>query len=134
MRFAGRFIRDESGTTAIEFGLVSIAFLTIVFGMFEGGRMYMTWNAFQYSLENATRYALVNEDVTEAELTTYIAEAMAGLMAEEENIDVTIEFPVISDINFIEVEGTYSYEILAPFLPASWENIVLSANSRLPRP
>lgn len=127
------FIRDETGTTAIEFGLISIAFLTLVFGVFETGRLVLTQNALQYSLENATRYALVTEDVTEDELGEYIAADMTAMTLDTSKMDVNIDFADNSGIDFIEISGTYDFTpMMLAFLPESWTNITVTANSRMP--
>lgn len=125
---------DENGTTAVEFGLIALAFITMIFGVIEMGRAFMAWNSFQYSVENAARYALVNSDVTEQQLTDRIVAEMAGFNAAEEDIEIEVNFPVVSSVNFVEISGTYEFETLISFLPESWGSIQLSGVTRLPRP
>jgi Flp pilus assembly protein TadG len=127
------FLSNDDGTTAIEFALIAMSFLTLVFGVFESGRLILTQNALQYSLENATRYALVNDDVTEDDLREYIAEDMTALTLDPARIDVEIDFDEFSGIDFINVSGTYDFSpIVLAFLPESWADITLTANSRMP--
>lgn len=132
-QFLKNFITDTSGTTAVEFGLIAMSFLTVVFGIFEGGRLVMTQNAFQYSLERATRQALVNEDITEDELTEYIASDMAVMMLDPEKINMEIGFAEASGVDFIEISGTYNFSpMVSFFLPENWSSINLAASSRMP--
>ena len=126
--------KDENGTTAVEFGLVALAFITMIFGVIEMGRAFMAWNSFQYSVENAARFALVNSDVTEQQLTDRIVAEMAGFNASEDDIEIEVNFPVVSSVNFVEISGTYQFETFISFLPESWGNIELSGVTRLPRP
>lgn len=126
------FLHNNEGTTAVEFALVATAFLSIVFGIFESGRLFLAWNAFQYSLENATRYALVNEDTTEDDLEEMIASDMAALMVDQDDIAVEIAYEDLSGVSFIEIDGTYTFRTVMPLLPTSWTNFALTANSRLP--
>lgn len=124
--------KNQSGTTAVEFGLVSMAFFTIVFGIFETGRLVLTQNALQYSIENATRYALINGDADDADLLAYVAEDMSDLTLNTDNMDIAVSYSTASDINFIEVSGTYNFSpLLLTFLPVSWTNITLAASSRM---
>lgn len=45
--------RDESGFTAVEFGIVALPFFMLLFGIMEVGMLYFT----TFSLENATEQA-----------------------------------------------------------------------------
>lgn len=128
------FLKAEEGTAAVEFGLIALGFVAILMGITETGRLFLTWNTFQYAVENATRYALANEDVTEAELQDYIRENMEDFTVPSDGVDIDVTFPVLNEVNFVEINGTYSYEVIAPFLPDSWNSIELTASSRLPRP
>lgn len=134
LRVLRQYKNDDNGTTAIEFGLIALAFITMIFGVIEMGRVFMAWNAFQYSVENAARFALVNSDVTAEELTDRIVTEMAGFNASEDDIEVEINFPVVSTVNFVEIQGTYEFTTLLAFLPENWSNIQLSGVTRLPRP
>lgn len=125
---------SEAGTTAVEFALIAGAFLSLIFGIFEVGRLFLTWNTFQYALENATRYALVTEDVTPEELREYIADDMAGMTVQADNIDVDVTTFTLSNVNFIEIDGTYTFQTVVPLLPDSWNSFSLTASSRLPVP
>ena len=127
-----KFKHDQSGTTAIEFGLISMAFFTIVFGIFETGRLVLTQNALQYSIENATRYALINGDADDADILAYVAEDMNNLTLNTDNMDIAVSYSTASEINFIEVSGTYNFSpLILTFLPDSWANITLAASSRM---
>lgn len=95
--------------------------------------MFMTWNAFQYSLEDTTRRALVTEDITAEELEDTIAENVQGLMLDPANVTVNVEFTDYSGVNILEIDGTYAFEpLLLGFLPQSWSTVNLRAQSRLP--
>jgi Flp pilus assembly pilin Flp len=55
-----RFARQNSGSTAIEFGLTAPLFLLVVFGLFEGGIGLWTYFGLQSAAESAARYASVS--------------------------------------------------------------------------
>ena len=52
-RFAARFRRAERGATAIEFALISLPFLMLIFGTLELALVFMVGT----TLDNATQYA-----------------------------------------------------------------------------
>ena len=133
LHLLNRFWKREDGATAVEFALIAVGFLTLVFGIFESGRLFMTWNSFQYSLEDTTRRALIDENVTEAELETTIIENMGDVMLDPNNVTLNISFTDYSGVNILEVNGTYTFRpVLLAFLPDSWTTINLYAQSRLP--
>lgn len=131
-----KYKNDENGTTAVEFALISFAFLTILFSIIEMGRLFMVYNTFQYAVEEAARFALVNEDVTTNDLTTRILDEMELFFADREDITVGEDMfeTSASGVNFVNVTGTYSYQTLVPFLPESWNTFEMTAQTRLPRP
>src|SRR4051812_9639292 len=88
-RFVG-YLREENAATAVEFALVSVIFLTLVFGIFETALILFTWNSLQDALEKATRYALVNTDATSDELKQQVADTMAGLGLDSSNLKLTV--------------------------------------------
>lgn len=128
-----RYGKDQKGSTAVEFGLIAIGFITIVMGIIESGRLLLAWNTFQYAFENATRVALVDSDITTTEASAIVTNAMAILGVPPADVTVTVTFPSANGVNFVDIEGTYRHDVLVPFLPANWDTVELSAQSRLPR-
>jgi Flp pilus assembly protein TadG len=138
IQFAFRKVKDyaadEDGATAVEFGVLAIAFISILFGIIEMGRLFLTWNGLQYVIESAARTALADEDITSAELETQIENQLGTYTMSPDNLELNITFPVSGDVNFVQIEGTYAYNVIVPFLPDSWDDLELTAKSRLPRP
>ena len=128
-----KYLKREDGTTAVEFALIAFGFLTLVFGIFESGRLFMTWNAFQYSIEDTARRALVNEDMTAEEVEDEILENIPELMLDPDLASVDAVFTDYSGVNILEITATYAFSpIVLAFLPDSWSTINLRAESRLP--
>jgi Flp pilus assembly protein TadG len=128
------FIEDRSGSTAVEFALVAIGFLTFVFGIFEAGRIYWSWNTLQYAVENTTRYALTHEDAEEEELQDYVRSQMPGMSTDAGNPDIAVSWEEASGVNFIKITAVYDFDVITSFLPEKWNTLDLSATSRLPVP
>jgi Flp pilus assembly protein TadG len=53
-------LKCRKGATAIEFGLIAPAFLLLVLGTIEFGRVFWTWNALTYSVAEASRCASID--------------------------------------------------------------------------
>ncbi len=132
MKFFRHYFSHQSGATAVEFGMVSLLFLSFLFGIIELGRVFWTMNALQYAIEDTARYAQVNTDATDAELVAYAATSMSGVTADTAPLTVTTQQTTISGISFIEVNGTYTFTTMVPFLPAAMNTINLTAQSRIP--
>ncbi len=130
-----RYARDCRGTAAIEFALISIGFITLIFGIVDVGRAIMAWNTFQQSLEVATRFVIVNEDATEDEITDLVAARMNAFTFTRGDIVLDVDNFTLSGVDFVEVSGTYAFRpLIVGLLPDSWETLELPANSRMPIP
>lgn len=132
MKSIKAYIGNREGTAAVEFGLIAIAFVSIILATFETGRFFLAQNAFQYALESATRYALVNTDATEEELEDLIEGIMDDMAAGDDSLTVSVDLTESGGVDFIEVDGSYLFQAVSPMLPDSWGTITLTANSRMP--
>lgn len=70
-----RFIRDQRGSTAIEFALVAPALFTLLYGSIEFGRLMWTQSALNFAVEEAARCASVTPTTcgTSSQIATYAA-------------------------------------------------------------
>lgn len=50
-----RFVRDERGTTAVEFGIVAVPFLALIMAIFETALTFFAGQAFDTAVSNAAR-------------------------------------------------------------------------------
>lgn len=128
------FLREEQGTTAVEFALIAIAFLALVFSIFEGGRIFWTLNTMQYAVESGARYTLTNTDATTAEITQVTRDAINGIPVTNDNPVITVSFSTVNDVDFVQIDAVYTFQAVLPFLPSSWTSMDLESRSRLPIP
>ena len=127
--------KEEDGTAAVEFGLIVMTFLAVIFGIVDAGRAFMAMNAFQNGLESATRYAIVNPEATEQDIEDFVVADMAGFRLSNADIEVTVDFPTVSDIDFVEITGIYQFTpLVTAFLPDNWSILNLPASARSPIP
>lgn len=94
-----------------------------------------TWNSLQYATEQATRYALVNEDAPVAEVEEYARSQMPPVLIDPDGLGLAIAYTTSSGIDFIEISATYDYQIFSPVLPGGLEiETDLTSNARMPVP
>jgi Flp pilus assembly protein TadG len=55
-----RTLRRESGAAMVEFSIVALLFLTVLFGLIEIGRVFFTYTTIVTAARAAARYAVVN--------------------------------------------------------------------------
>lgn len=63
-----RLTRDERGSTAAEFGLICLVFISMILGVIDMGRLAWRINAAKAATREAVRYAVVNPMIS-----TYMA-------------------------------------------------------------
>ena len=73
-----RLLRSRAGTTAVEFALVALPFVALIFGIIDFSRLVWTQSAMQFAVEKAARCAALNAPVcgTPALIQTYAGSQM----------------------------------------------------------
>ena len=69
---------DETGAAAVEFALVSSAFVTFMFGIAYAAIMLHTNASLQWAVETTIRQAAINPSVTQTQLTTTLNTYLAS--------------------------------------------------------
>ncbi len=118
----------------MEFALVAMIFFTLLFGIFEAGRVLLAQNALQYAVEEATRYNIAHEDTTVQQLEEIVLRSMSEMLVAADDVVMTgPSYTVVSGVNFVEMRVRYRFRpFLLTFFPASWAEIDLTATSRMP--
>jgi hypothetical protein len=129
--------RNDEGSVAVEFALVSMAFISLFVGIFETGRMFLYWNSFQYAVEDSLRHLMVSynneQTLSNDDLEEYISEKMSAFKVSSDDVSMTISEPYdLSGVSFVDVEGTLDFVAIIPFLPLDIRTFSLDAEARLP--
>ena len=66
------FMRDQSGSTAAEFGLVFPLLLLLLFGIIDGGRWIWTYNQAEKATQMGARMAIVTNMIEPGIATSYV--------------------------------------------------------------
>jgi hypothetical protein len=69
---AQRFIRDQSGSSAVEFAIVLPLLLIFIFGIIDAGRWMGTYNEAEKATQMGARFAIVADPVTTGLNTSYV--------------------------------------------------------------
>ena len=91
-------LRDESGTAAVEFAIVSSVFITLVIGLAFSAIMLQSNAALQWAVETAARQASLNPNITQDELQT----SVNNLLAQNKMPNASVTYSV-ADINGVPV-------------------------------
>ena len=91
-------LRDESGTAAVEFAIVSSVFFTLVIGIAVSAMMLHSNAALQWAVETAARQASLNPAITQDELQTTVN----NLLTQNKMPNATVNYSV-ADMNGVPV-------------------------------
>ena len=123
-------VHNEHGATAVEFALVAPIFLIFVIGIIDLGRLFYIKNVMQFSVEQASRYAIVNPSVTDTALEAY-ADAKAIPMFNGITFDADAPgTDVVSSIYYRTITGSYTFQYMTPIITVG--DVELTAKSRVP--
>ena len=117
MKFLNRLWKDTKGATAVEFGMVAVLFLLMIFGTIELGRIFWVYNTMQSALEQTARYYITNTATSDAALQTYAQGKMTAMKLDGSLLTVTVTKTTSLSIKFIQFDGTYAYSPLLTIIP-----------------
>ena len=107
-----RMLRSRAGTTTLEFALVMLPFLMMIFGIVDFSRLIWTQSALQFATERAARCAAVN---TSACGTLSEIQAYAGSQAFATEIPTTA-FSYAANACGSDVSATTSFTFISTIL------------------
>lgn len=116
---------DQSGTAAIEFGLIAPVFFGLLIGIVDVGRYMWTLNTMQYAIDQAVRAGVVQQ-LPEEDVTDLVKSSLVGLDAGAFNVDVDAGGSSLS----ITVNTTYAF--LFP-LSSFRDSATISLRTEMPK-
>ena len=114
-----KYREANDATTAIEFALISIPYLFMMFGTMEAGRIVWTMNTVQYAVEATSRYAALDSTLTNAQLQTYAQDQLQSLAVNIAPLQISPNYNSISGssgVDFVEIQGRYQITLLLDML------------------
>ena len=79
LRRTARFARATSGAAAVEFAIISVVFITMIFAIIYLGFMLHTNSTLQWAVENSVRSAVISESMTQAQMTTKVNSVLSSM-------------------------------------------------------
>lgn len=120
--------RTEDGAVAIEFAIVSVAFVLFSIGTLELGRAFEVRNKLAFASDIAAREILNDSAISEQDVETSVREAFDA--SDPELLEVTLGTETVDGIEFRTVSLSYPFVLLIPQLTDN--SILLSTNERIP--
>lgn len=126
------FARNEDGVAAIEFAIVSVLFLTVLFGVVEASRIVWAKNTLRFALEQAARERLVDSTMTDEDIENFVLSSIDDFI-DTSTITLTISTSTTTDgVDVLNLEGTFEYNMLLPVFPDAFSTFELQAESHMP--
>lgn len=86
-----RFARDASGAAALEFAIVSVVFIMMIFSIIYLGIILHTNATLQWAVENSVRSAVIAEGTTQAQMTTKVNGLLSSMnMPNADNVSYAV--------------------------------------------
>jgi Flp pilus assembly protein TadG len=131
--FRQTLLRDERGTTVVDFALVAPLIVLITFGLFEVGRLYFTQTLLLDAVQNAARTAVVEQTGDPSLLRGVVEEGLAIVGASRlEAVDVTGPTVLPDTTRLVTIAARYRFEGAAGILPLGTVLLTAEASGYLP--
>lgn len=128
-----KWFKEEAASTTVEFSMVGLGFIIMMVAVIEIGRLAWTSNVVDYAVDESARYAVLHQDATSTDIETYAKNLLNDYYVPSANLDITVSNTNSSNIDFIEIEGSYNFESMTSgLLPAAISQLSLSVTSRRP--
>ena len=117
------FRKDENGAIAVEFALILIPLVVLVFGIIEFGRFFSVYQVYQGAVREGGRYAAVRTAAgaspSLADIQSRVDEAAEPYAADLDETQITVTNPCTAATagEPVTVSWTQSFEINIPMVP-----------------
>ena len=110
-----RLARDEAGTTAVEFAIISPLLFTFLLGIFQLGMAYYEGATIQWSLERSLRSAMVHPETTAEDIQEAMQDELQLIGSPD--VDFSYEVDDSGAVPLAVVRADYDVPVKVPFLP-----------------
>ena len=136
-------MESERGTNLLEYGIVLTLLLALLFGVIDFGRALYAYHFVSNAAREGTRFAMVRGSscqgctASSADVQNYVENVPAGI--DPSQLSVTTTWNPNSSANcpgpdnapgcIVEVQVSYNFNFLLPFLPRS--TVVMQSSSEM---
>lgn len=128
LRLFHRLAEDRRGATAVQFGLILPAFLLLIVGGLDVGRLLWTQTTLQFASEEGGRYAMTHVTATSTQLINFTRQKLVGL--DKDSVTVATANDTVGGVIFVTISTTHQFRLVTPFL--SFATVQLSGRTRVP--
>lgn len=93
-RLTRRFVRDEQGATAVEFGLVALPFAALIFAILETAMVFFAGQTLETSVNYAARIVRTGQaqeqGLSQSEFRSEVCKVLAGLFDCEKGLKLDV--------------------------------------------
>lgn len=130
MRIRDRFRVSESGSVAIEFGIVGLLVIVLCIGTVEFGRALYLANELSYAADRGTRLVLLNPAVSDTDVK---AEVRANLrLANTDGLEISISRNIVDSVTIRSLNVSLPLKLLIPAF--SLAELRLTTERKVPIP
>lgn len=129
LRRAVRFACATSGAAAVEFAIVSVVFIIMIFGIIYLGIMLHTNSTLQWAVENSVRSGVISESMTQSQMTTKVNGLLTSMnMPNADSVSYVVSgtSPAIATLT-ANLTRTYTIPMLGSY------TINYTATAKMPR-
>jgi Flp pilus assembly protein TadG len=123
-----RLAADEGGGVAIEFAIVSMAFILVTLGIIEFGRALQARNEMAFAADFAARQIMIDPEIDEDAIEAAVAAKFDGHAPDTLVVDVTDE--TVDGEEFRVINMTYPMNLTIPGTHAA---LTLAVSRRVPK-
>ena len=117
-----RYIRNSSGSVAVEFALLLPVYIFFMFGIIEFGRYIWTRNTMEFAAEIAARYGAITSGATDATVAAYALTQLIGISS------TGITFTATVAASTVTVVGTTTFSsVITNYVPIVSKTITVTA-------
>lgn len=111
-RYTRRYIRDESGSNAVEAAFCFPIILLIIFACFQYGMFFQNSSDVNHTFDKVARDVVLLENPSQADI-----ESLIGTYYSDQDNDVTYTVALTEkyDQNFADISVNYAYTVSLPF-------------------
>ena len=111
LRSATGFARDTGGAAAVEFAIVSTAFLSFLFAIAYLGLIMFTDATLQWAVEKSSRLAAIDPTVTQTEIAAAVNSYLASANGPTANVTYNVSTSGSVKTGTIAASVTKSYTV-----------------------
>jgi hypothetical protein len=144
-------VKCDEGQALVEFALVALVFLTLVFGIIDFARLFESWVTVQHAARQGARYAVTGRSDCDAYADDRVGcivyeaqQATVGLSGPPEGIDISVRswsYPAYADppvegspgdaCDEIEVRVDYDHHIMTPLVSQFIDHVPIRGSERV---